>query len=432
MAEILFLAHHIPYPPTKGDKIRSWHFFRHLARNHRVHLGAFIDDPQDWQHVSLLGSLAASTCFRPLDRARQLVRLPRALLRGEALTVAAYADRTLGRWIDERLAGGIDLVLAYSGASAGPLLNPARHTPPLLLDLVDCDSAKWQALAEAARGAKRTFLAREARLVLAHERRAVARSAHTILASEAEAALARRLLPDGAPKIGAVPNGVDTAYFDPAAGSFLKPYTDNAAPVLVFTGAMDYAPNVEAVVWFAEAALPLLRAAGTAPRFAIVGARPAREVTRLARLPGVLVTGQVPDVRPYLAHATLAVAPLRVARGIQNKVLEAMAMALPVVATLEAAQGIDAEPERHLLTARDPAALAAAIRRLLDEPEATRALGARARARVVERHGWPAALARLDQAVEAALGSPSPGLRDAGGGELLDHPGVRLPGVTPA
>src|SRR5690349_17948014 len=113
MADVLFLAHRIPYPPTKGDKIRSWHFFRHLAQRHRVHLGTFIDDPQDWQHVPFLAGHCASTCFRPLGRARQLARLPRALLRREALSVGAYHDRALARWIDDRLAGGIDLVLAY-------------------------------------------------------------------------------------------------------------------------------------------------------------------------------------------------------------------------------------------------------------------------------------------------------------------------------
>jgi sugar transferase (PEP-CTERM/EpsH1 system associated) len=432
MADILFLAHRIPYPPTKGDKIRSWHFLRHLAQRHCVHLGAFVDDPQDWRHVPFLAGLAASACFRPLGRARQMARLPRALLQGEALSVTAYHDRALARWIDGRLASGIDLVLAYSGASAGPLLHETRRRPPVLLDLVDCDSAKWQALAETARGPKRALLAREARLVLAHERRAAARSARTVLVSESEAALARRLLPESGPTIGSVPNGVDTAYFDPAAGPFPNPYAGSAAPVLVFTGVMDYAPNIEAVVWLARSVLPRLRAAGIACRFVVVGARPAREVTRLSRLPDVMVTGRVPDVRPYLAHAALAVAPLQVARGIQNKVLEAMAMALPVVATPAAAEGIDAEPERHLLAACDPAAFASAIHRLLAGPDGAVALGTRARARVVERHGWAAALARLDQAVEAALGAAQAGFRDAGRGELLDQPRVRLPGVASA
>jgi sugar transferase (PEP-CTERM/EpsH1 system associated) len=246
----------------------------------------------------------------------------------------------------------------------------------------------------------RQVWAREARTLLAFERRAAAAFDRTIFVSAEERARFVELAPEAAATTDWVANGVDLARFDPARPS-PSPY-QGSTPMLVFTGTMSYRPNIEAVTWFAREVLPALRAARpeAPPGFAIVGAAPAPAVLALRALPGVIVTGPVPDVRPWIAHAAAAVAPLRIARGIQNKVLEAMAMARPVIASPEAFEGLAATPGRDLLVADGATATLAAIGAVLDG--AHPGLGAAARAAVRAGHDWPAALRRLDAALDAA------------------------------
>lgn len=401
MAEIVFLAHRLPWPPDKGDKIRSWNLLRHLAARHRVRLGAFVDEPLDPSAPEVLRGLCAELFLRPLGRARTAGRLALGLVRGRPLSIAPWCDPTMRRWVRDRLARA-DLAFAFSGQSAALLLDPPPDRP-WLLDLVDCDSEKWRDYARAARGPRRLLFAREAARVLALERRAVAAAARTFLVSGAEAALLAARAPELAARIAVLENGVDAAFFDPAAVLGPDPWPAGPGPRLVFTGVMDYPPNVDAVLWFLDTVLPRLRGAFGPVRFAVVGARPTAALRARAAPPELVVTGRVPDVRPWLARAEVAVAPLRIARGVQNKVLEAMAMARPVVATPRAAEGLHAVPGREFLVAGEPAGLAAAIAGLLRAPERARALGAAARAYVLRRHDWAATLAPLDRAISALL-----------------------------
>lgn len=399
MGRLLFLTHRLPYPPDKGDRIRSWHMLDHLARRWEVDLGCLSDDPQDLAYLPLLRSRCATVHCEPIAGGLSaLLRTARRARPGLPLTLGWFHAAGLRAWVDAMLATGRhDAVFVYSSAMA-PYALRARHLPRSVLDLVDVDSEKWRAYAAAARPPRRQLWAREARTLLAFERHAARLFDRTLLVSQAECARFLELAPEAAGRAGWVENGVDLAFFDPD-----QPHADPyrpGAPALVFTGTMDYPPNIEAVSDFARDVLPRLRAApGPAPEFHIVGARPTAEVRALAALPGVHVTGRVPDTRPYIAHAAAAVAPLRVARGIQNKVLEAMAMARPVIASTPAFEGIQAVPGRDLLVADGAEATARAVQAVLrgEWP----GLCAAARAAVAARHDWAATLRPLDAMLRA-------------------------------
>lgn len=404
---ILFIAHRAPFPPDKGERIRAFHILRHLANRHEVHLAAHADPADLAATERALADPCPGLCLRPLGGPTRLRRFADAFVRGRAPSLHAFRDRRLRRWVRERLAGGVDLVFLYSGAAAEAL--PGELPVPLVADLVDCDSAKWRDLAARARDPlHRAVFAREARLVARAERRILERAALGLVAAKRERDELLAVAPDVAGLVEVVENGVDRAFFDPDA-AYPDPYPPDGCPTLVFTGAMDYPPNVEAALGFASEVLPRLEAAGRKVRFAVVGRDPVRALARLHDGRRVLVTGLVPDIRPFLAHAAVAVVPLAVARGVQNKLLEAMAMARPVVASPEAAAGIRARPGEHLLLASEPAETAAAVLRLLDAPDAARELGRRARRLVLEHYRWEDRLAALDallEGVTAAAATP--------------------------
>jgi sugar transferase (PEP-CTERM/EpsH1 system associated) len=395
---LVLLAHRIPYPPDKGDKIRSYHLLRHLADRYRVHLGAFVDDPADWGHAEALRQHCAGLCLQPLPPRRARLRALSGLATGQPLTLPYYRDGAMRRWLRRTLAAtGARRLVAFSAAMA-QYADEAGPGCRRLLDLVDVDSDKWRQYGARHRGPAGWVYRREARRLRAFERRAAAAFDHTVLVSDAEAALFRGLAPEAADRIAAVENGVDTDRFHPGA-DYPDPYPAGSQP-LVFTGAMDYWANVDAVSWFAESILPAIRAQRPEAVFYVVGARPVEAVRRLARLPGVEVTGRVPDTRPYLAHARLAVAPMRVARGIQNKVLEALAMARPVLATGPALDGLDVGGDYPLV-----ADASEDLARLATDwlaGSAGEALGQRLCHWVRRRYEWDRQLDRLVQLLEGA------------------------------
>lgn len=390
MDELLLLTHRIPYPPNKGDKIRSWNLLRHLAQCYRVHLGTFVDDPEDWAHVPRLREICDEVCCVGIKPRMQRLAALRGLLTGEPLTLPYYRDGRLRRWVDDLLMRRpVARAVAFSGATAQYLQGAGG--PPWIADLVDVDSDKWRQYAERRRGLMRWLYAREARHLAQYEA-AIAEHAQTVLlVSEQETELFRNQVAR-ASNVVALPNGVDTDYFSPER-SYADPYPSGIRPI-VFTGAMDYWPNVDAVTWFASELLPTLRERVPEAMFYIVGSRPDASVRGLADRPGVAVTGTVPDVRPYLAHAGACIAPLRTARGIQNKVLEAMAMARPVVVTPQALEGLDARPDQEVLVGRNPEGLIEAVARALESPPAD--LGRAARERVDHHYSWSGVLARLE------------------------------------
>lgn len=359
MKEILFLCHRIPYPPNKGDKIRAFHLLSALADNYTVSLGTFVDDPEDWKHRTVLDTLCAETCYRPLSSARARVRSLAGLFNGQPLSFPYYRDRPLQQWVDrvmqQRPIGAI-VVFSSAMASYAERYVQVRR----VLDFVDVDSEKWRQYAPKAGIPMCWVYAREGRKLLTAERRLAATFDASVFVSEAETQLFQERAPECSARTRPVANGVDSAYFDPGL-EYPDPYAEKGVRTLVFTGAMDYRANIDAVVWFVHEVLPLIRDKQADVSFCIVGARPARQVLELARHPGVAVTGTVDDVRPYLAHAAVAVAPLRIARGLQNKVLEALAMGKRVVLTPEAAAGLKPLNPEFAAVESEPQALAKCI-----------------------------------------------------------------------
>ena len=397
MSELLFLAHRIPYPPDKGDKIRAYHFLEALAAEHTVHVGTFVDDPADWQHVDALQRLCkGETCIRPLNPKLARVRSATGLLSGEPLTVAYYRDAMLREWV-RKLAARRQLagVFAYSACMAQSAMQTALgRAAPRVLDLCDVDSDKWRQYASSHGQPLKSIYAREARTLAVAESRCVRDFDATLVIAEPEAQLLRKQVGEDIERIRVVGNGVDTDYFDPTR-EYERPFPTDAR-ALVFTGAMDYHPNIDGVRWFAQDVFPMIRRQVPEATFFIVGSNPSPVVMALAGLPGVVVTGRVPDVRPYLAHAAVVV-PLRLARGLQNKVLEALAMARRVVATPNAVQGIPLAIEAGVHVTAQTSAMRAAV---IDCLGAQQAEG-QGRRFVIERYAWPLQLRQVTELFRA-------------------------------
>jgi len=403
MDGLLFLCHRIPYPPDKGDKIRSYHLLRYLARHYRVYLGTFIDDPADRQHREAVRALCADAYFVDLHpRLARLASLP-ALLRGEPLTSAFYRHRDLAAWIARTVAGqGLQRALVFSSGVA-PFLDDSRYAGlRRVCDLVDVDSDKWAQYSRSRPWPMSWIYRRESRTLGALEAVIARRFDASVLVTEQEAGWLRERVNDAAGRIHAVHNGVDSDYFCP--GDYPDPYGEGG-PVLVFTGAMDYWANVDAVCWFADQVLALVRERVAGVRFAVVGNRPTPAVQRLAER-GVMVTGRVADMRPYLAHAAAAVAPLRIARGVQNKVLEAMAMARPVVATRAAMDGILPCEPLQALVADEPQALAGRLETLLTTDD-TAGYGRIGRDWVLQHYHWERNLRAFSDLLENRCETPT-------------------------
>ena len=391
MEPLLFLAHRLPYPPNKGDKVRSHAFLRHLSARHRVFLGTFVDDPADWLHLEALKRMCAGLHVEPIVPWRRRLASLASLTGAEPASLAYFRSARLEEWVrgtvrDER----IERAFVFSSPMAQYVLDlPLRAC----VDFVDLDSAKWAEYALRRAWPASAVYRREAERLLDYESMVASRADSSLFVTDEER---RRLVahaPATAERVATVANGVDSDYFSPTR-QFDSPFAAGEQAI-VFTGAMDYWPNIDAAVWFAREVLPLIRR-HRATRFYVVGMNPHPAVRALAGDPAVTVTGRVADVRPYLSHAAVVVAPLRVARGIQNKVLEAMAMAKPVVASTACAGGLSARAGFEFDAAADAPSFAKAVLAAM-EGERAHALGANGRAWVLRHYTWRSSFAALDR-----------------------------------
>ena len=390
MGDLLFLAHRVPFPPDRGDKIRSYNILKHLAARHRVHLAAFADDEADFDAAMGLNDLVAKMHIERRTRSRGVAAML-ALATHKSVSVTAFAHKGMAGFVDRLLA---DEPIEHLYVFSSQMAQYAPDDRPFVMDFVDMDSEKFAAYGRAASPPMCWMWQREARRLFHFERETARRAVVSLFVSEAEATLFRERIKLGEEAVQVLENGIDLEGYRP------EPHPQGQPPLIVFTGQMDYPPNIEAASSFAREAMPMIRARVPDARFAIVGRKPDASLMALAGKHGVEVTGEVADVRPWLVQADVVVAPLRIARGIQNKLLEAMAMGRPVVASPQAFEGIDAEPGRDLIVADGPQAEAAAVSALLADPARAETIGAAARARVEARYAWDARLAPLDAMLE--------------------------------
>lgn len=326
MAKILFLSHRVPYPPNKGDKIRSFHEIKHFRKNHEVHLLAFCDDAGELSYVDELKRYCRSVTLIPLRPLRQRMNALLSMIQGKPWTIGYYENPQMRKAVREQLGStSFDLIFAFSSSIAPyALMAPSI---PKVLDFVDSDAMKWRQYA--------MFKAAPASWLYTYESGKLARFEQDMVRRfDASVFVSAREAGHLTGKIHFIQNGIDLEYF-----ADIQP--QRSSNTIIFTGAMNYFPNVDAVTYFAIDIFPMVRSACADAEFLIAGSRPTSSVRQLGNLPGVTVTGTVPDIRPFLAKSKVAVVPMRISQGIQNKILEALAAGLPVVTTPTAAASLD-------------------------------------------------------------------------------------------
>jgi hypothetical protein len=391
---ILYLCHRFPFPPNSGAKVRAFHTIRHLSERHEVVVATLQIDPGETANGGGLAEYCARYLVEPIDPLARRFRMGLSLLTPEPATMGAFYSPRLKRRVAEELARSrFDLAMFHSSSVVQYVDRDAGI--PLFIDFVDMDSQKWLAYARH-RDFPMNLGYRLEGIKLARAEACMARRATLSTCATAAETESLVAMGSGTPADW-FPNGVDLDYFRPGGGAY---DTDR----ICFVGRMDYYPNVECIVDFCARVMPLIRRRRPAAKLSIVGAKPTSEVRRLADLPGVEVTGTVDDIRSYVRRSAVTVAPLNIARGTQNKILESMAMGVPVVCSELAARGVDAVVGEHVLAASDSERYAESVVSLMADRERRCRFARAGRARVSSHHSWPVAMDKLDALIERHFG----------------------------
>ncbi len=392
--KVLYLCHRFPYPPKRGGKIRPFNMIRHLhAAGHDVSVCSLARNAAEAEEGQGIAAhcrdFHVAVVAEAVQWARMIVRLPVAT----PSSMGYFYSRDLAAAVRARLARErYDLIFVHCSSVAPYVAGVAGI--PKILDFGDMDSQKWLEYANYKPFPLSLGYTLEGRKMLAAEKRLARRFDLCTATTRAE----WQTLDDYATgaETGWFPNGVDAGFFAPTDGAY-------DADRIAFIGRMDYYPNQECMLRFCKTTWPIVKSRRPAMTLAIVGADPSPEIRALAKLPGVTVTGSVPDVRPYVRGAAAMVAPLAIARGTQNKILEAMAMGVPVVTSRVAAGGVDADAPEHLLVADTPDELAAAVLRIAEHPAERARLAAAGRARMLSHHDWAQSMQRLDALIDRCV-----------------------------
>lgn len=392
--KIMFVCHRFPFPPKRGGKIRPFNIIRHLTES---------------GHAVTVGTLARSD--EELRDGQGLTEYCRTILVGRTGTIAPVAKMivrlstpvpsSMGYFHSSRLKRMIrnelekndyDLIIVHCSSVAQYI--PADTGIPSILDFGDMDSHKWLDYSRFKSFPLSLGYRLEGSKLLREEKRLSRKFTTSTCTTRAELETLQSY--ESAVATDWFPNGVDADYFTPSK----QPYDPNG---ICFIGRMDYYPNQQAMLSFCENILPMIRAQRPSVHLTIVGAEPSKEILKLQEKEYITVTGTVPDVRDYVRSAALTVAPLSIARGTQNKILESMGMGVPVVCTNTAAGGVDAIPEEHFLTATDSQEFAMQTLRILDSTKERERLSAAARSRVLTNHSWPSSMQKLDGIIRDTL-----------------------------
>jgi len=420
---VLFLAHRIPYPPNKGDKIRSFNEVKYLSKNHEIDLACLADEPDDLKYRTDLRAYCRKVSVVPLDKTAGKIKGFLHLLAGGSISAGYFYKKNLQSVIDRWLAKTTyDAILCFSSPMAEYVFRSKLYTmtqssvlniqqgsfPILIMDFCDLDSDKWCQYAVRSGFPLNMLYRLEAKRLLAYEKKVNQAFDHSIFVSRKEADLFKQAYPQ-ARNLTVIPNGVDHDYFAPegpggrslkaevrsSQSSVFSPQSSDSFPTLLFTGAMDYHANVDGVVWFCDHIFPKIKKRYPDARFVIVGSNPRPSVKALEKIDGILVTGFVDDIRPYCQTADICVIPLRLACGVQNKVLEALAMAKPVVTTSAAVQGISAQDGAHLMVSDDAVRFAESVNFLSEQEDRREQFGRAGRRFVEEHYDWGANMIKM-------------------------------------
>jgi len=423
--KILYLCHRIPYPPNKGDKIRSFNEIKYLSTTHEVDLACLADDPGDLKYERDLKEYCKKICIAPLKPLKSKAKSLVSLASNRPLSVGYFysgiLQATVNHWLSST---SYDAIICFSSPMAEYILNQSTNQPinqstKLIMDFCDVDSDKWLQYSRDSVFPLSLAYRIESRLLLRYEKRINQHFDHSVFVSQQEAELFLRLYPE-ARNVTVIPNGVDYNYFSPKPTLYTDPQPKKPiklnklnkldkpnelnkpvnqqqnSPILLFTGAMDYYANVDGVIWFCNEIFPLIKGEFPDSQFFIVGSNPISKLKELVNRDGVTVTGFVEDIRPYYQMADVCVIPLRMARGVQNKVLEAMAMGKAVVTTAKAAEGIMAADGEQVLVEDTSQGFFNAVSKLVKDQKAGKALGTRAREFVAEKYDWSTNMKKFD------------------------------------
>ncbi|QEG26635.1 hypothetical protein GobsT_13780 [Gemmata obscuriglobus] len=392
LPRVLYLTHRVPYPPDKGDRIRTYHLLRQMAARGRVWLGCLADEAVPPETLAALNGLCERVAVVPVGARTRWLRAGLSLATGASLSEGLFRSHQLARTLSAWAAETVFAAAVASSSALVPYLRlPALRHVPAVVDLIDVDSEKWLDFAAASRPPKRWLYRLESARVRKVEKALAGRVRAASVVSRAEAQVYDSFTHAGAATVAT--NGVDLDYFAPAGCEQQQ--------ACAFVGALDYLPNEDAAVWFARDVWPEVHARFPHAEFRIIGRKPSPAVRALAHLPGVKLVGQVPDVRPFVASSSVVVVPLRLARGVQNKVLEAMAMAKAVVAAPPALAALGTEPGVHLLSAASREDWVRGVSELFTDAARRQELGAAARKYVEQHHHWERCLLPLADAIFA-------------------------------
>jgi sugar transferase (PEP-CTERM/EpsH1 system associated) len=394
---LLVVAPRLPWPLDKGDRLTVHNLVRHFSADHEVALVCFLEPDQSESDAQHVGEFAARVDLVPLHKIGAAARAAAGLVTPSPLQVQYYRSRAM-RDAVRKVADEFrpDVLYAHTIRTAPYVADDDR---PTVLAMQISMALNYRRLAAYARNPLwKALYSIEARRARAYEP-AIARAFDLcLLISEADVAALGGERPAN---VMINPHGVDHDYFTRQAEAAREPGR------VVFSGNMAYPPNVDAAEWFVSEMLPLVVAEVPHARLSIVGADPHRRVRALAHHPSVEVTGRVPDMRPHLERAAVGIDPLRIGAGLQNKVLEGLAMELPMVVTSTANEGIGATPGQAVLVADDPATFAGEVVRVLTDPYLAGSLSAMGREFIVDRWSWEAHFGDLEQALRRLRDQPN-------------------------